>query len=374
MKKFHPFLLERMMSAYEQDVEINLSESGVHPMTLAELTGGDASALLGTELNYPHVNGEPELRANIAAMYEGAQPENVLVTVGAIEANYLAVNTLMSAGDRIAVMSPNYLQIWGIARNLDLDVSEFFLDRETGWRLDIDSLESAADGAKLIAVCHPNNPTGHALSEEEMSAVVRVAKQNDAWLLSDEVYAGAERVGDKQTPSLYGRYEKVIAMGSMSKAYGLPGLRVGWAVAPEELIEEIWARHEYVAISAAMLSNKLAALALSPEARPRIIDRTRRLIRRGFPVLEQWADENSGLVSMTPPDAGAIAFVKYSADIGSEELVDRLRREKSVLIAPGAHFGAEGHVRISFGLPENYLRSGLDRIAEVLRQTGKEQD
>ena len=370
MKEFQPFLLERMMSAYERDVEINLSESGVHPMTLAELTGGEAGALLETELNYPHVNGEPELRANIAAMYDGPGRANVLVTVGAIEANYLAVNTLLSAGDRIAVMSPNYLQIWGIARNLDLDVREFFLDGDDGWTLDIDSLESAARGAKLIAVCHPNNPTGHALTEEEMDAVVRVAEENDAWLLSDEVYAGAERIGDGQTPSLYGRYDKAIAMGSMSKAYGLPGLRVGWAVAPEELIDEIWARHEYIAISAAMLSNKLAALALSPEVRPRVIERTRALIRRGFPELERWVEENPGLVSMTPPDAGAIALVKYTADIGSEELVDRLRMKKSVLIAPGAHFGAEGHVRISFGLPEDYLRRGLDRISEVLSQVG----
>lgn len=374
MKNFQPFLLERMMSAHEQDVEINLSESGVHPMKLGELTGGDAGALLETELNYPQVNGEPHLRKNIAAMYEGATPLNVLVTVGAIEANFLGVNTLMSAGERIAVMSPNYLQIWGIARNLALDVREFLLDGEDNWKLDIDSLESAGRGAKLIAVCHPNNPTGHALDEEEIDSVVRVARQNDAWLISDEVYAGAELVGGEQTPSLYGRYRKIIAVGSMSKAYGLPGLRIGWVVAPEDLIDEIWARHEYVAISASMLSNKLAAFALSPEVRPRIIDRTRGLIRNGFPVLEQWATENSSLVSLTPPDGGAIALVKYAADIGSEALVDRLRKDHSVLIAPGAHFGAEGYVRISFGLPEDYLRKGLDRIAEVLRQNGNEQD
>jgi aspartate/methionine/tyrosine aminotransferase len=366
MKYFQPFLLERLMSAYEQDVEINLSESGVHPMTLAELTGGDASELLNTELNYPHVNGEPALRENIAALYEGAGPENVLVTVGAIEANYLTVNTLLSEGDKIAVMVPNYAQIWGIAKNLGLNVREFNLNPDNGWSPDLDQLESAAGGAKLITVCNPNNPTGKALTENEMDSIVRIAKDAGAWILSDEVYSGAERVSEEQTPSFYGRYDKVIAIGSMSKAYGLPGLRLGWAVAPEGLIDEIWARHEYIAISASMLSNKLATIALSGEKRPLIIERTRGLIRRGFPILEEWVRENADLVSMIPPDAAAIAFLRYSADIGSEKLVDLIRQDKSVLIAPGAHFGLERHVRISFGLPETYLTEGLSRIGEVL--------
>ncbi len=370
MNDFQPFLLERMMSAFEQDVEINLSESGVHPMTLGELTGGDATSLLATELNYPHVNGDPELRENIAAMYEGARPENVLVTVGAIEANYLSINTVLSGSDRIATMMPNYLQIWGIAKNFGRDIREFRLDPERGWALDVPGLREAAEGAKLIAVCHPNNPTGHALSEDEIAALVGVAEENGSWLISDEVYSGAERVGEKSTPSLYGRYDKMIAVGSMSKAYGLPGLRVGWVVAQEDLIDEIWARHEYVAISATMLSNKLAALALSPDVRPRIIERTRGLIRRGFPVLEKWAKDNSDIVSITPPDAGAIGFVKYAANIGSEAFVEKLRSEQSVLIAPGAHFGAEGFVRISFGLPEDYLSEGLRRIGDTFREIG----
>ena len=107
-----------------------------------------------------------------------------------------------------------------------------------------------------------------------------------AWILADEVYSGAERLTDEQTPSFYGRYDKVMAIGSMSKAYGLPGLRLGWAVAPAAIIDDIWARHEYVTISATMLSNKLAAIALSPEVRPRILARTRKYIRQGYPILE----------------------------------------------------------------------------------------
>jgi aspartate/methionine/tyrosine aminotransferase len=220
----------------------------------------------------------------------------------------------------------------------------------------------------VIAVCNPNNPTGRALTTAEMDAITAIAGRVGAWILADEVYAGAERQTDEQTPSFYGRYDKVVAMGSMSKAYGMPGLRVGWATGPVDVIDDIWARHEYVAISATMLSNKLAALALSPEIRPRILQRTRGYIQAGFPVLQDWMDSHSNLFSMTPPDAAAIAFVRYHLDINSSQLAERLRREKSVLIVPGDHFGMDHFLRISFGLPKAYLMAALDRMHELITE------
>ena len=157
------------------------------------------------------------------------------------------------------------------------------------------------------------------------------AAQVGAWILADEVYAGAERESDDQTPSFYGRYDKVVAIGSMSKAYGLPGLRIGWAVGPDDGIDEMWARHEYVTISATRLSNKLAEVALSPEVRPRIIARTRDYIRRGWPVLRDWMSSHGNVFSFTPPGAAAIAFVRYHMDVNSTAFVERLRTNRSVL-------------------------------------------
>ncbi len=179
------------------------------------------------------------------------------MTVGAIEANFLSVVTVASPGDRVAVMMPNYMQIWGVAKNRGLDVSTFDLLAEDGWALDLEGLEAAvvAD-TRLIAVCNPNNPTGRVLSADEMDAVVRQAERAGAWILADEVYAGAERLGGDTTPSFWGRHDKVLAVGSMSKAYGMPGLRLGWVVAPKETVDEIWARHEYVTLAATMLSNQ----------------------------------------------------------------------------------------------------------------------
>lgn len=376
MDKFQPFVMERMMSKFEQEVDYNLSESGVHPVVLSELLADNPNfigELLNTEINYPHVNGIPELRENIANLYDNAEPENILVTVGAIEANYLTVRTLLNAGDEIVIMLPNYMQVWGIAKNHGLKIKTFQLREENGWSPDLDELESVVSNeTKMIAVCNPNNPTGYILTEDEMDRIVAIAESVGAWILSDEVYRGAERISDEETKSFFGRYEKVVAMGSMSKAYGLPGLRVGWAVAPVETIDEIWARHEYIAISATMLSNKLAALALSKEVRSRLIKRTRNYIQTGFPVLQNWMDSHEGIFNLTAPQASAIAFIRYNLDINSSELTDRLRQEKSVLIVPGDHFGMDNFVRISFGLPEDYLNSALDRIHElVLEIKGK---
>jgi len=364
--------MERMMSKLEHEVDYNLSESGVHPVLLSELLDNEPKrieGLLSTELNYPHANGIPELRQNISALYVGARPEQVLVTVGAIEANYLAIRTLLEEGDEIVVMLPNYMQIWGIAKNHGLDVKTFNLVEEKGWAPDLDELEDVAtENTKMIAVCNPNNPTGRILTDKEMGRIVAVAERSGAWILADEVYTGAERLSDEETPSFYGRYDRVIAIGSMSKAYGLPGLRVGWAAGPEKTIDDMWARHEYLAISATMLSNKLAALALSSEVRPRLLARTRKFIRKGYPVLEEWMEEQTGLFSLTPPEAAAIAFVRYNLDINSTELVERLQKEKSVLIVPGDHFGLDRHLRISFGLPYGYLSTALERIHELVAE------
>ncbi len=372
MSKFQPFVMERMMSKFEQEVDYNLSESGVHPILLRDLLAGDPDVLeelLATDLNYPHVNGSPELRQNIARMYTGATPENVLVTVGAIEANYITVQTLLSAGDEIVVMLPNYMQIWGLAKNMGLSVKTFHLLEEKEWAPDLDELQSlVTPQTKMIAVCNPNNPTGRAMTTAEMDAIISISSRVGAWILADEVYAGAERLTDEQTPSFYGRYDKVVAVGSMSKAYGMPGLRIGWAAGPPKLIDDLWARHEYLAISATMLSNKLAGLALSLEVRPRILQRTRGIIRAGFPVLQDWMDSHTDLFSLVPPDASAIAFVRYHLDINSSRLAERLRREKSVLIVPGDHFGWDHFLRISFGSPHAYLKEALDRIHELIAE------
>ncbi|MFH1942525.1 MAG: aminotransferase class I/II-fold pyridoxal phosphate-dependent enzyme [bacterium] len=367
---FQPFDMERMMSKWENVVEFNLSESGVHPMTIRELVDDpDAlERLLTTEINYPQANGILELRERIAAMYPGSTPDHILVTVGAAEANFIALQTLLEPGDEMVIVLPNYMQVWGIAKNMGVRVHSSHLVEENGWALDPGLNASIPEDTKLVAVCNPNNPTGAILTEAEMDAVVAAADRVGAWLLADEVYAGGERLTDKMTPSFWGRYDKVLAVGSMSKAYGLPGLRIGWVVGPVDTVDELWARHEYLTISASMLSNKLAAYALSPGVLPRVRKRARDYIRRGYPILDGWMKEHGSTFSAVPPQAAAIAFVRYHLDVNSTVLVERLMKEKSVLIVPGDHFGMDHHLRISFGLPPEFLRAGLERIDELIKE------
>ena len=371
MSKFQPFVMERLLSKWENQVEYNLSESGVHPASVRDLIPEpeQVEQLLSTKFFYSQANGIPELRERIAALYPGATSENVLVTVGCIEANLLSLQTLVEPGDEIAVMAPNYLQVWGAAQNLGMVVRTFDLSSDRKWELDVDSLSHAVtDRTKLIAVCNPNNPTGHIMSSAEMDAVVAAADRVGAWILADEVYSGAERLTDEQTPSFWGRYDKVFANNSLSKACGLPGLRVGWIVGPPTEVDEAWARHEYLTISVATLSNQLAAVALSPEVRSKLLQRTRDYIRRGYTIFEEWMQSHGDLLSIVPPGAAAIAFPRYELEVNSTTFVERLIKEKSVLVAPGDHFNVDRHLRISFGLPPEYVRGGLERIHQLLTE------
>jgi len=372
-KDFITFMLEREMGTWEHEVDYNLSESGVHPMTTRELFEGDAekmNEILDTEINYPPSNGSKELRQSISALYPGASPEDILATCGAAQANFTSLLTVLDPGDEILVMEPNYRQIWGAGNNLRLKVNTFTLKHELGWGFDIDDFTSAVtNDTKLIAVCNPNNPTGHIMTAEERQAVIDAASKVGAWILSDEVYAGAEHWTDEVTPSMWGEYDKVLAIGSMSKAYAFPGLRIGWVVSNPEMSGEIWARQDYVTICPTILGNKLAAYALSDMVRPRIIQRTRDYARGGYQNLEKWVNEHSDVLSVVPPQAAAIAFVKYEKDINSGELVKRLIHEYSTYVVPGDHFGMDGYLRISYGLSDKYVNEGLNRIYEAIAST-----
>jgi aspartate/methionine/tyrosine aminotransferase len=384
---FVPFELEAWQSAYEQEVEFNLADSGVHPVRVGELVTEPAAVrnLLDTALHYPPVNGTPLLRSLIARLYDHAHLGNVLVTVGAAEATAISMQTLLSPGDRVVVLEPGYRQAWGLAQNLGCEVRSFWLRRELGWRPDLEELEAAlrpeasgsagpwspASGARsvrLIAVSNPNNPTGAILTEGEMELIAAAAADSGAWLLADEVYRGTERLTDAETPSFWGRYERTIAVGSLSKAYGLPGLRTGWLLAPAPLVERIWRRHEYATISTGMLSNSLAEIALDEPMRTRLIERTRSYIRAGYELIERWLGALPDLVSIVPPQATALALVRYHFDLPSVEVADAIRTRAGVLVAPGSCFGVEGHLRIALGLEPAVLNEALRRVARVLRQ------
>jgi len=365
-----PFAMERFQSLWENVVDYNLSESGVHPLKLEELIeGGDFADLLKIPIGYNQTNGTEQLRSAIANLYPGAAIENVLVTNGSAEANFLTTWFLMEPGFELALMLPNYMQIWGLGNAFGADVKPFHLIPKQGrWQIDWNELEkSVTKDTKLIAVCNPNNPTGAQLNHEEVQQICDVARNVNAWILSDEVYQGAERAGEL-TPTFWGQYDKVIITNGLSKAYGLPGLRIGWAVAPPDLIEKLWSYHDYTTICPNPISDYLARIALNPSMRAKILERARTIIRNNFEILNGWMKRHGDIVEFVHPAAGAIAMIKYNLKIKSIDLVTRLREEKSVLVVPGEHFFMENYLRIGFGCQSGNLKNALGRMSELISE------
>ncbi len=369
--RFVSFELERWQSTWENRVRYNLSESGVHPLSiqeLLELAGAAAKPLLAVRLGYSQSNGTDVLRTRIAALYAGTSPEQILVTTGSAEANFCVCWRLIEPGDKVAVMLPNYLQTWGLAQNFGGQVRGFALHAEAGWEPAADEVRSAiAPGTKLVVITNPHNPTGHILSDEMRKLIVSRAAEVGAWLLADEVYQGAERNG-VTTPSLWGSYERVIVVSGLSKAYGLPGLRIGWIVAPPAFSAEAWARHDYTTIGPAGASDHLACVALEPTVRLKVLERTRRILATNYPVLDEWLKRFGDTFSWHPPQAGAICLVKYRPQIDGVDLVERIRAEHSVLLVPGEHFGLPHHLRLGFGEELHHFREALSETERGLKR------
>lgn len=376
--KLEQFAMERMQSTYENLVEFNLSESGVRPLTARELIADSAGleALLDQPLVYSQSNGTLELRAQIATIYPGAGVDHVEVTNGGSEANFITVFRLVEPGDEVVMLVPNYMQTWGLARAFGATIREWRLieDVKAGrWRIDLAALEALVSSrTRMIVTCNPNNPTGARLTAADLDGIARVADQHGAWILSDEVYRGAELDGH-ETASMWGRSDRAIITSGLSKAYGLPGLRIGWIVAPPPLVASFWSYHDYVTIAPGALSDRLARVALTPERRAQLFGRTRGILRANLPMIEEWL-RSSGGFSWIRPEAGAIIYVRYDHAINSTELVTRLRKEKSVLVVPGDHFGMDGYLRLGFGEPQEYNRLGLERLRELLASIGPNPD
>lgn len=374
--KIERFQMERTQCLYENEVRFNLSESGVSPLSLGELVPGkeQRAELDSLALGYPHSTGRKSLRKNIAGFYGGRDHESVLVVNGGSEANYVAMWGLVDASDRVAFMLPNYLQGWGLARAYggQADAFRLVMRRDSNgtwkWQLDVDSLRKAvSQKTKLIVVTNPNNPTGYVLTEEEMQIVIDQARRVGAWILADEIYRGAE-VDGPLTPTFFGRYNKVIVTGGLSKAFALPGLRTGWIVTSPKLISKLCERHDYLTLTPSFISDYLADIVMRPARRDEVLQRTCSIIGRNLPVLEKWLAKHADIFDYERPAAGAIATIKYRLPIGSVGLLNRLRSEQSVLITPGAHFGIGRYLRIGYGYDLGKLRQGLRRIDILLEE------
>ena len=367
------FELERQQSLWEHRVDVNLSESGVEPLSLDGLAemGLDLDWLRALPLEYIQSNGTPELRSQLAAQYAGASSEHVLVTNGSSEANYVTVQVLIEPGDEVVAIVPNYLQVALAARGAGAVVRDVSLlpgEDESSWSLDWETFEAAVgERTKLIYLSHPNNPTGHVFTPSELDRIAAAAERVGAWVLSDEVYRGAvhDLAPGEEAPGMWGRGERVIAVSGLSKAYGLPGARLGWMVGPPEFVERCWARRDYTTIAPGALSDAIARFATEPSNQERLYERARRMMRANRETFRDWTGRQNGALVYREPRAGAYAFVPFRengrlADCAA--FAERLRRNRSVLLVAGRWAGMPGYLRFGLGPPPVTFAEGLRRV------------
>lgn len=368
--KIRPFGVEQWMNEYETRCEHNLAETCVESLTLAELadlTGhGDnlAELLAPLRMTYGAIEGSNRLRSAVAALYDDQDGANVLITHGAVGANHLVHHTLVEPGDRVVSVLPTYQQHYSIPESLGADVQILPLREADAWLPDLDELRRLVrGGAKLVAINNPNNPTGSLMDRPMLQEVVQICRDAGAWLLCDEVYRGIDQDEPGSTVSVADLYERGISTGSMSKAFSLAGLRLGWVVGPKDLLDQLTVHRDYSTISVGVVDDTLATLAL--EHAGTILERNRALVRANLTTLADWVEAEPG-IDWVKPRSGTTALLRYDLPITSRELCVRLLQETGVMLTPGSALDTEGYLRIGYANNPQVLADGLPLLSDFL--------
>lgn len=365
-----PFAVEIWMNEWETKCAFNLAETCVESLTIAELlelTGQnetDLSALLPMKMTYGDITGSPRLRRAVANLYDTATPDDVIVTHGTIGANMLVHKALVERGDHVVAVVPTYQQHYSIPASIGARVDTLTLQPENNWLPDLDALRAlVTPETKLIALNNPNNPTGALMDADMLAEIAKIARAADAYILCDEVYRGIDQHGDGMTVSMADIYEKGISTASTSKAFSLAGLRLGWAVAPPDVIEAISIHRDYDTISVGIIDDHFATLALENHAR--VLARSQKITRGNLAMLEAWIEAEPHL-SWIKPRSGTTTLVKVDLPMTSRAFCVALLREAGVMFTPGDAFDMEGYVRIGFANTPDILREGLARTSAFL--------
>ena len=365
-----PFGVELWMNEWETKCDWNLAETCVESLTIDQLlqlagkNDTDLDALLSMKLTYGAIEGSERLRQAITTLYQHQGVSNTVVTHGTIGANMLVHKTLLSRGDHMVAVVPTYQQHYSIPASIGAEVTQLHLSEAKDWLPDLDQLRQlVTPETKMIALNNPNNPTGALIDQYLMLQIVEIARKADAWILCDEVYRGTDREGDGLTASVADLYEKGISTASMSKAFSLAGLRLGWVVGPEALIQEIMIHRDYDTISVGMIDDHFATMAL--ENKEKLLARSHAITRGNLAILSDWVAAEP-CMSWVRPRSGTTALLKYDLPVASRDLCVSLLQETGVMLTPGSALGKEGYVRIGYANKPAILQEGLRRLSGFL--------
>ncbi len=365
-----PFAVEIWMNEWETKCEMNLAETCVQSLTIDELltlsgqNANDLSSLLGMKMTYGDIRGSERLLNAIAALYEKQTYDNVIVAHGTIGANMLVHKALVSAGDRVVAIVPTYQQHYSIPTSIGADVQPLQLKWENRFLPDLDELRDlVTPGTRMIAMNNPNNPTGALIDRDMLEEIADIARSAGAYILCDEVYRGIDQEGPGATASIADIYEKGVSTASMSKAFSLAGLRLGWVAGPEDVIEAVSVHRDYDTISVGKIDDHFAAMAL--EHRDRVLERSRAITRGNLALVEVWVEAEPKL-TWVKPKSGTTTLVKFDLPMTSRDLCVGLLKDTGVMLTPGEAFGMEGYFRIGFANKPADIKDGLARVSEWL--------
>jgi aspartate/methionine/tyrosine aminotransferase len=367
--KLDTFLVEQFMDKYETEVEVNIAETCVHPMTLGEFLDlmeyeNFFEDFMNTQLTYGHINGSPELRSGIANLYSKMIADNILIAGGAIGANFLTYYSLIEPGDTVVSIFPAYQQLYSVSKSFRANVKLWRMNWEDKWKPDIEELKALVDNkTKMIVLNNPHNPTGFLFDNQMLKEICEIAEECNAYVHYDEAYRGLYVNTNDNVTSIVDIYEKGISTGSFSKALSLTGLRLGWIAAQENIIEQCIKRRQYTTISNGLIDDALGALAM--QHIDRIYERSLKILRTNHKILSEWI-ANEPLIDWIPAQAGSVAFLKLNLDIPTNDFCLKLIEEKSTFLVPGTCFEMEGFLRIGYGNETKTLQEGLNRLKEFL--------
>lgn len=363
--------LEAWMRDYYHAVDHDIGSSGVRDLTMAELRkicGFDLSELDDLVLHDSESHGGPGLRAALADRWTGGDADQVMVTHGSSEAIYVVMHTVLEAGDEVVVVDPAYQQLFGIAESLGCRITRWPLRTEPGFAVDLPLLRRlAATRPRMIVVNFPHNPTGVSISPEQQREIVGIAAAAGSWLVWDNAFGELTYTTDP-LPLPHRLYDRCISFGTLSKSYGLAGMRVGWCLAPPALLAEMAVLRDYIALYVSPVLEFFGEQAVRNA--DRIVGLQREHAASNLRLVRDWADRLPDLVRLRPPAGGVSTFVEFLGRADVTASCRRLAEQHRVLLVPGGCFGDAfaGFARLGFGGTASELTSGLSLLEDMLRE------
>ncbi|WP_028778311.1 aminotransferase [Shimazuella kribbensis] len=369
------FAVEEWMNEYEHEAIYNIAETCVDSLTVKELIQLDGTQpadffehVAKQKLTYGHIIGSPEFRQRIASSYTSVTEDQVLLMNGAIGANFLVLYSLVGPSDHVIAVHPTYQQLYDVPKSFGASVDLLSLRKENNYLPDLDELRKLVkDNTKLIIINNPNNPTGALMDDEMLKEIVAIAREANAYILSDEVYRNLLQE-DVKISSIVDLYEKGISTSSMSKVLSLAGLRLGWIAASPEVIKECLKHRDYTTISCGLIDDMLAVHALRNY--DKILERNLKIVRENLAILDNWVASEPA-IHYVKPQAGTTALLHFDLPLTSEDFCLQLFRANGAFLTPGSCFDLEGTVRIGYACATDVLIQGLEKVSDFIRQVNK---